>query len=259
MTGPLLPADVQRYLAAARIGRRLYYHPETNSTNDVAIELARDGEPEGAVVYTDYQRAGRGRLDHVWSSPPRKDLLFSVILRPGGEPRGALAISLAFSVAVAVALSKTLDADIGVDWPNDVVSPLGKIAGILAEGATQLGRSTHAVVGIGINVNTVDDDFPSGVNAASCRTISGEEMDRALLFADVLGTIDTYYQRFCADGFESLRTAYEERLVIRNRDIKFERDGVAVSARAIGVTADGALRVQRGDAEEILYSETVTG
>ncbi|MCH8291552.1 hypothetical protein IH992_10680 [Candidatus Poribacteria bacterium] len=101
MSEALLPADVRRHLATASIGHRLYYYPETDSTNDVAIDLARNGEPEGAVVYTDFQRRGRGRLDHKWSSPRQRDLLFSVILRPESEPREALAITLAFSVAAA--------------------------------------------------------------------------------------------------------------------------------------------------------------
>ena len=80
----LLPSIIEPWLATAGFGRRLYYYPEIDSTNDAAMGLARRGEAEGTVVLTDFQRRGRGRRDHTWSSPAGQDLLFSVILRPGG-------------------------------------------------------------------------------------------------------------------------------------------------------------------------------
>ena len=69
-TGPL-PADVRRHLATSYLGRRFYFYPETDSTNDVALALAGTGEPEGTVVVADFQRRGRGRRSHTWSRPTK--------------------------------------------------------------------------------------------------------------------------------------------------------------------------------------------
>ena len=41
----------------------------------------QDAGVETFVVVADYQRRGRGRRTHTWSSPAGKDLLFSMILR----------------------------------------------------------------------------------------------------------------------------------------------------------------------------------
>ena len=107
MTSLLLPAEIRRYLATSVIARRIYYYPKVDSTNRIGVELARAGECDGTLVVTDNQTQGRGRLGRTWSSPAGTDLLFSLVLRPSGEPRSLLSLTLAFSVAVSVALSKT--------------------------------------------------------------------------------------------------------------------------------------------------------
>ncbi|HXV14385.1 MAG TPA: biotin--[acetyl-CoA-carboxylase] ligase [Candidatus Krumholzibacteria bacterium] len=257
--GPL-PADVRRRLATAYFGRRAYFYPETDSTNDVALSLASAGEAEGTTVVADYQRRGRGRRAHTWSSPAGKDLLFSVILRPEGDARHALPVTLVTATAISVTLSKLLDVDVMVKWPNDVVTGSGKLAGILAESASSGGRLSHVVVGIGVNVNASEADFAGDLRglAASCRTLSGVEWDRAELLADLLGTIEAYYDRFKRDGFGTLSSAYEARLAQANRVVSFERDGARWSGRVAGVSPDGALVVRLDDGRRTeLFSEHV--
>jgi BirA family biotin operon repressor/biotin-[acetyl-CoA-carboxylase] ligase len=186
--------------------------------------------------------------------------LFSVILRPEGDARDALPVTLAVATAISVALSKLLDVDLFVKWPNDVVARAGKVAGILAESASSGGRVAHAVVGVGVNVNAGDEDFPAELRgrAASCRTLSGVAWDRAAILADLLGTIEAYYDRFRRDGFGTLASAYEARLWQAGRAVVFERDGVHGSGRVTGVARDGALVVTQDDGRRVeLYSEQV--
>jgi BirA family transcriptional regulator, biotin operon repressor / biotin---[acetyl-CoA-carboxylase] ligase len=257
--GPL-PADVQRRLATARLGRRIFFYPEIGSTNDAALELARRGEPEGTVVMADHQRAGRGRRGHTWSSPPERDVLMSLVLRPGTDAREALPVTLVTALSIAVVLSKLLDVEVGVKWPNDVVCARGKLAGILAESSSSAAGLAHLVAGIGINVNVRAEEFPAGLHypAASCRTLSGQDWDRADIAADVLGTIEAYYDRMRRDGFGPLRAAYEGRLAHLHRDVAFEHNGVRTSGVVRGVAADGALRIARpGEEEILLYGESI--
>jgi BirA family transcriptional regulator, biotin operon repressor / biotin---[acetyl-CoA-carboxylase] ligase len=259
MIGPL-PADVRRRLATAYLGRRYYYYPETDSTNDVALSLASAGEAEGTIVVSDFQRRGRGRRAHAWSSPAGKNLLFSMILRPEGDARHALPVTLAVATAVSVTLSKLLDIDIFVKWPNDVIAPSGKIAGILAESASGGGRLSHAVVGVGVNVNADESDFAGELDgrAASCRTVTGASWDRAELLVDLVGTIEAYYDRFKRDGFGPLVSAYEARLSQAGKEVAFERDGARLSGRVLGLARDGALVVRMSDGRDVeLYSEQV--
>jgi len=257
--GPL-PADVQRRLATARLGRRIYFHPEIGSTNDAALELARRGETEGTVVMTDHQRAGRGRRGHTWSSPPQRDVLMSLVLRPGSDARDALPVTLVAALSIAVVLSKLLDVEVAVKWPNDVVCARGKLAGILAESSSSSSGLAHLVVGIGINVNVRAEEFPAELHhpAASCRTLTGQDWDRADIAADVLGTIEAYYDRLRRDGFATLRSAYEARLLHLDQEVAFEHNGVRSSGVVRGVAPDGALRIERAGGEEtLLYGESI--
>src|SRR5690606_19706276 len=56
---------------------------ETGSTNTDLARAAREGAGEGTVLVAEHQRAGRGRVDRSWQSPPRAGLTVSVLLRPG--------------------------------------------------------------------------------------------------------------------------------------------------------------------------------
>ncbi len=258
VAGPL-PADVRRSLATAYLGHRLYFYPETDSTNDVAGALANAGEAEGAVVVADFQRAGRGRRTHTWSSAHGKNLLFSMILRPPVDARDALPVTLVAATAISVALTKLLDIDVMVKWPNDVVTREGKIAGILAESSSSGGRMAHVVVGVGVNVNANADDFGDALagRAASCFTLTNLEWNRADVLADLLGTIEAYYDRFKRDGFAPLVSAYETRWVQAGRDVAFERDGARLWGRVQGIARDGALVVRVDGRDVELYSEHV--
>lgn len=257
----LLPSRIKEFLTAGRFGRRIYYYPETDSTNRVALDLARNGEPEGTMVVTDYQSSGRGRLDHSWSSPAGKDLLFTLVLRPAGEPTFVLPITLVFSAAASMALSRALGIDVAVKWPNDMIAGGGKIGGILAEGSTVPERSSFVALGTGINVNTVKRDFPPGIRdrAVSCRSVSGRTWDRARVLADVLDEMEAQYVRFQKEGFSAVRASYEEKLAINGRRVSFEQNGARLRGTVDGVNDDGALRLIPLDGGELvaLYSGEV--
>src|SRR6188474_382209 len=93
---------------------------ETGSTNADAMELARQGEPEGIVLVADHQTAGRGRAGRTWTTPPRAALTASFVLRPD-VPREAYGWApLVAGLATVRALRRS---GIGayLKWPNDVV------------------------------------------------------------------------------------------------------------------------------------------
>lgn len=261
MSDPLLPSRVCTVLATHRLGARLFYYPETDSTNDVASALARAGEPAGTVVVTDYQRRGRGRREHQWESPRGRDLLFSVLFRPAGEVRAALATSLVVSAAASVALGKLLGVDAGVKWPNDIMVGGGKLGGVLAEASSGAGGADFVVVGLGINVNSGPADWAPDVagRATSCAELVGESVDRAAILADVLASVETYTDRLARDGFAPLVPWYEERMVARDRDVVVVCGDERAPGRVLGVDPDGALRVRIGHDASVrtLYSESI--
>jgi BirA family biotin operon repressor/biotin-[acetyl-CoA-carboxylase] ligase len=129
-------------------------YAELSSTQDRAIELVRAGAAEGSRVVARRQTAGRGRLDHRWTSP-EGGLYVSVVLRDPPPPRTIL--PLAVGASLLDSLRSSYDLPLRLKWPNDLLvvradGAPGKIAGILVDrlGAPELGSA--AVVGIGLNV-----------------------------------------------------------------------------------------------------------
>ena len=128
----------------------------TGSTNADLLVRADAGEPEGAVLAAEEQRAGRGRLGRTWTSPPRAALTFSVLLRPATVPRARLGwLPLLAGVAVAAGVRAVAAVDAQLKWPNDVLVGPAKLAGILAEAS-----GDAVVIGIGVNVSTEPAELP---------------------------------------------------------------------------------------------------
>src|SRR6202034_155890 len=82
------------------IGRDIRVFEETTSTNDVVEKLARDNVKEGVVVFAESQTRGRGRLGRKWTSPSRKGLWLSILLRPAIRPTAATQLTIAAATAL---------------------------------------------------------------------------------------------------------------------------------------------------------------
>lgn len=156
---------------------RIEWHDSLGSTNDRARELAMQGVPNGFVVGTDQQTAGRGRKGSTWLSEPGNGLAVSIVVRPSWSLDRWGWISITAGLAVADALGEWgLSPDI--KWPNDVLINGRKICGILIETV-----GDAAVIGIGINVN--EQSFPAELEATSLFRETGELCSRESVLGEV--------------------------------------------------------------------------
>ena len=180
------------------IGREIIVVPTVTSTNDEIEKLARDGVPEGVVVFAEEQTRGRGRMGRTWSSLRGKDLIFSVLLRPPWPPMAMTRLTVLAAVAVARAVgrfceaahqSKAADPQSRptIKWPNDVLLDGKKVAGILVET-----HDDYAILGIGLNVNGTGRDFPPELRstATSLRISKGKTWDREALATELLSQLN---------------------------------------------------------------------
>lgn len=233
-------------LSGALGSRPFRFFPEAESTNDLAREWLIEGAPSGAVVFCNYQSAGRGRFGRVWNAPPDTALLMSVILRPHLSPNQLGRITMLGAVAVAETLAglPSLPMElIGLKWPNDVQLAGRKVAGILSEGVWHDDQLMGVVLGIGINVRI---DFSGSVlqdSATSIERVSGVRIDRSDLAAHLLRRIDHWTSRI-AD--RSLLTAWRGRLTTIGQIVTVQtvEDGHSLSGTVVDVDDLGALLVK---------------
>ena len=168
-----------------RFGRP-YEHVE--STPSTQLLLAADA-PEGALVAAEAQTEGRGRLGRRWLAPAGTSLLCSLQLRPDvpGEHLPELTGVAAQAVAETVA---AVGVEPELKFPNDVLVGGRKLAGVLAEA-----REGRVVLGIGINVNVVEEALPREVDTSPTSLLveTGRELDRAELLVDLLARFERRY------------------------------------------------------------------
>jgi len=238
----------------------------TGSTNDDLLEAGRAGAPSRVALVTDYQSAGRGRLDRTWVAPEGVNLLVSLLLRD--VPRFPHALTHAVALAAAAA-SETVVSTAGgkvkvdVKWPNDLLVDGRKLAGILsAAGPIKQMMSDvesyvvpeFVVVGLGLNVGWA----PEG--AACLQTFASVELARDAVLKALLVALD----RLLDLTPTQLHERYRTKLSTLRRAVRIELpSGEFVEGRALDVETDGRLVVldscgvtQRLDIGDIVHLRT---
>lgn len=235
---------------------RLLVRESTESTNDEVRALAQAGAPDGLIVLAERQTAGRGRRGAAWFSPAGESLAFSVLVRPEESkalwPRLALAAGLAVAEAV-----EEFGPQAGIKWPNDVWIGQRKVAGILVEAG-----SDFAVVGIGLNVNTLE--FPAAV--AEIATSLQIETSRKILRAEVLGAVVRRFslrRQQVGSDFKELISAVQLRCVLTGKPVTLTTaggpktgivEGIAVGGELLLRTESGLERLLQADEVRVLSS-----
>ncbi len=246
---------VREQLAACRFGD-VRWEPQTGSTNDDVLALARAGDPEGIVVVADHQSAGRGRLGRTWEAPAGSSLLLSMLCRPALAPDEAhLAVSAA-GVAAAEAVREVTGVVAELKWPNDlVVDRLGataKLGGLLAESLLDEGRRAVLVIGVGINVNW-PEELPAELAgiAVALNHLTGAPVEREALLVAFLRRFDHWYGELGdPDGRARLMTRYREECRTLGRAVRIELPGEQFTGEAVGLTGEGHLLVVPDGAAE---------
>lgn len=251
----LYAEEVQPRLATRWLARRYVWLDETDSTNRVAADLARDGAEHGTTVVAEGQSAGRGRLGRSFFSPPYQNLYTSIVLRPNLDTARAPTTILAAAVAVAETVAASVDdpAAVSIKWPNDVLLGGLKTSGILMEMGAEATRVRHLVLGIGVNLNVDRAIFPDEFRALATSLAShrGKPVDRVDFAARLYDNLEAVLDRHAQGGFEAVRSDFEARFQMRGQRVRvldaIGGGAAAVEGTASGIDADGALLVQRDD------------
>ena len=242
------PLDTGRLRAelvdADRLWTTIEVVAETGSTNADLAARARAGEPAGVVLATDHQVAGRGRLGRTWTAPAGRSIAMSVLLRPERDPETWTWLPLLAGLAVAESLRAVAEVPALLKWPNDVLVDDAKVCGILAE-RVDSPSGPACVLGLGINVHLTADELPVPTATSLAVLRPEERFVRAEIIATVLATLALLYHRW-ADGRDAeLAAAYLARSGTLGRSVRvLTGDGSTVTGEAVGVDAEGRLRVR---------------
>jgi len=243
--------DSSRFLEAVaerrlQLGVPLSHRAVTASTNDDALEAARAGAPHGAVFVADEQQQGRGRRGSVWLSTPGASLAFSLLLRPRvpAERAGWFALLSGLAVRRAVERLLTLSGSetvVSVKWPNDVLCGGKKLAGILVESRVQAAELSAVVIGIGLNLGSVQLPEDVARRATSLEALGVAGHAREDLLVEILAELEARLPQLEADetGRKDLLHELQRHDWLKGRLIQLDE----LRGTAAGIDASGNLSI----------------
>jgi BirA family biotin operon repressor/biotin-[acetyl-CoA-carboxylase] ligase len=257
----LNPDEIRNGLESRRLGKRVHYFSEIDSTNRFAFERAQEGGEEGEVVIAESQTQGKGRMGRSWFSPPYLNLYLSVILRPKLPPASAPQITLMAAVALAETVHSFLDAPPSIKWPNDILVGGKKLAGILTESSCETDRLHFVIVGVGVNLNLPAELLPAELqnHATSLVDLRGKPVDRNAFARQLIQDLDRCYGKLEHKGFPWIARRWESFFDLRDRKVAVEMADERVSGIARGIDADGALILEEesGAFRKIIAGEVI--
>ncbi|WP_042685677.1 biotin--[acetyl-CoA-carboxylase] ligase [Caldalkalibacillus thermarum] len=244
----LSPSSIISHLQTTWLGQNLHYFEEVESTQTIAHRLAREGAPSGTVVLADHQQAGKGRLGRSWFSPKGTGLWMSLLIRPHIPLTSVPQLTLLTSVAVLRAVKQLVSIPLHIKWPNDVLCGQKKVAGILTELDAEADRVRYVIIGIGINVNQQEEEFPTELRtkATSLRIEAQKALSRKELAIAILQEWEKLYGLYEQSGFGPVKTLWEAHTCSLGQHIVARTPHGQVEGIARGITDEGVLLLEDG-------------
>ena len=198
--------------------------------------------PEGTILWTNKQLAGRGMTGTTWNSEAGKNLTCSILLKPSFLDPGK---QFALNKCIALSICETLrqmapDHDFLIKWPNDIYFGTAKIAGTLIENRI-LGKTYDiCVAGIGININQLV--FPKEIpNAVSLAFVTGQEHSVKRVLEVLSDRIGYFYSELKTGSIQKIDNLYLNHLLGYGKIMKFRKGEKTFSASIADVSEHGKL------------------
>lgn len=255
-----LDADqVSRRLKPSHFIREIEILKSAPSTNTLLHERAgREPLEPGILLAAEEQTTGKGRMGRVWHSEPYQALTFSFLCinyfpsKPGW-------ITLGAALAAAMAVEDETGLSPGIKWPNDIYLEGKKLGGVLAE-ALCSGDQDLVVVGMGINVNSCPEKMEAqeGLSPVCLREVHGSALDRSVLLAAILNSMDKILGQMAQGETHFLLNALRKRSLLIGRPAVFECKKARYQGKVLDHTEDLGILIETEIGRVVLPGETAT-
>jgi len=235
-----------RYVASLRVLQ------EAESTNTCLMTSPPPPSGQASVCLAEYQTGGRGRRGRRWLSPPGAGVWLSVAWQFERPPDNLSALGLVAGLAARGALAGLGVPDVLLKWPNDLVVRGQKLGGVLVEMRAEGNGPCLVVIGVGVNHR-----LPSALAEAVRRSgglvpvdlasvCDGAPPARNDLAAALVAALVVRLDSVGREGAGDVRAEWRRADAIAGRQVVVETGERSISGRAVGIDADGALRVEHG-------------
>lgn len=237
------------------IGNKIINFDTIQSTNDYAKIIANESQ-EGTIIISEEQTKGKGRLGRQWYSKKSEGIWMSIILKPDILPYKAPFITLIAGASVVSAFNK-LGVNAYIKWPNDVIINNKKVSGILTELSAEIERINYIILGIGINVKTME--FPHEISdIATSLYKEGYKISRVDIVRCIINEFEELYLDYIKnDSKEKILEICKNHSVLIGKDIYVLKGENKELVKCIDINDQGNLIVedQNKSKREIMSGE----
>jgi BirA family transcriptional regulator, biotin operon repressor / biotin---[acetyl-CoA-carboxylase] ligase len=228
---------------------------EIESTNSYALLGVHAGKlGHGSVVQALHQTAGRGQREHTWQNQAGKDLLVSIVVQP--QQYGITNVVL-LNMAVCVTLHEVLRTkcpNVSIKWSNDIYVGNNKISGVLIENTWRGDNWNYAVIGIGLNINSIAHN-KNGLRATGILVEASEELDLGDVRNELLKVLHKNLEH-CRTDANAIMYEYNKYLKDKDAEVQFEIAGQITTAIVKNVEVDGRIALEiSGEVKKFAFGE----
>lgn len=246
---------IHAYLAEDLKQFPIYVYQQIGSTNTEAKQQALNGAPHGTIILAEEQTQGRGRLGRKFYSPKGTGIYMSIILRPQLHLNQAIQVTTTVAVAICRVIEKLTNQNPHIKWVNDIYLGKQKICGILTEAVTDFesGQVEFIILGIGLNVNTVD--FPADLHEIA-GSLNPKDVTRNQLCAHLLNELFSLFSKL---NDPQVLEEYKSKSNVLGNWITFMKNQESYEAFAEDINEQGGLVVRlKNDEKMILNSGEIS-
>lgn len=239
------------------IGRKIIHFDTIDSTNTYAKTIGELCD-EGTVITCERQVLGRGRLGRQWKSQ-EGSMCMTIVLKPEISILQVSKITQVCAAAISLSLDE-LNVDAEIKWPNDLMINGKKICGILTEMNSDKNHVNYVVVGMGLNVNNMYEDFSSEIRnvATSIFIETDKKNERNIIAAKIMNNFEILYNEFVKNNnFRIILDICRKKSNMIGKNISLIKNNDIINAKALDLGEDGELIVQyeNGEIDSIISGE----
>lgn len=252
----LKPDNIYHNLPTEFIGKRVLHFDTISSTNDYAKEIGNKVNG-GTLIISEEQTRGKGRLGKIWRANVGEGIWMSLIIKPKIEPFRAPFLTLVAGASIVKALNN-LGVETSIKWPNDIIINNKKLCGILTEMSAEMERVNYIVIGIGINVKTID--FPNEIKdkATSLYKEGYDNISRVDIVKQICIEFEKLYKGYILDGNkkDTLDICRKHSPII-NKQVYILKNNKKELVKCIDISENGNLIIKdrTGHIKEIISGE----
>jgi BirA family biotin operon repressor/biotin-[acetyl-CoA-carboxylase] ligase len=235
-----------------------FYFDSIDSTQSYLKKLKR---PSPALCLAQMQTQGRGRQNKVWYTSFGLNLCYSLQLCLPLPIKKCVGLSLVTGLACIKALEKLVKPShpIKLKWPNDIWVNQQKLSGILIDIQNIYPDATEIIIGIGMNINSLNTDLKVVDKSVTSLRILYQQIFslEAILIALSL-EIMSYLKRLTKYGFEDFLEEWQRKDALYHQPIKIMQQQQEHLGIAMGIDKEANLLVKTGNGQILKLNQGET-